>query len=1582
VETIGRCLPPESGKFCTLFSSYTSGNGLTPQYLVKFNYIGGRTDDPLQFTAGVLSQTALQLNTIQVQQLVSGSYSTISTYALTYSTGITGRLRLATITRTGASGGTVLPLSFSYCDQCNAPADLLTNFYNGLDGSPASGSNPASGGTQITYLLTTHSSVYPTTFNAAVQYPSQNLVKPRYVVQTVQAPDETGSNYTPGTYNLTYTYFNGLQNLVGRGFLGFGSVCAFDSQTTLQKCTSYNQQFPNIGNVMETKVSYCPNKDVACTGAVVQQDTQTTFGTFTPYNGRPAANTSIVTNVVTTGADLNGNPLPTTTKYCGTPTNSTCVTDGYGNELVETTTIQSDVEGGWVNSTYTTVANYTFANDLASWAVEPSGTTPLNWLVGKLTQSSVTGSYTNSKVSPPVTTTTSARVTQYSYTPVAPLAPVQTGFLSQETVQPTSGGGCQTGFTAVTNYTPDVYGHVAQEVVSAPCDSTPAGALASRTTQWSYSDASDPNHVFPHQITNALNQVEKREYDMRWGLESTVTDINNQTTTYTYDDLGRRTKEVPNDSSTITTSYIGCTGSPAATVTATSMACPAGGQYAIQTTHIGADNATTISPRTMVYYDILDRQVADDTLAFDGVNLSRVAKTYNSQLQVASTTRPYFAGPNTIQTPAITTYQYDQLNRVIRTNYPDSSWDTISFYETVQNITRGITANSSGEETYKYYDGAGKLVVSQQNSATLGGTAWIYTNYLYDGFGDLTQVTDNAGNITTYDYDVLGRKDGYTDPDAGGFLQNYNAFGEAYGGGNGFDSFDSIRYDQLGRMVWRCWTNPANATAAQDEYTCANATVGNANEILETWTYDPAQGIGELGQEYSTQGTSTTIADTYNALGQPNTSSYTIGNGTGALNYSYSYSYDAVHRPSYYVSPNGTTTPLTTYNSTGYIASLSHKGGNTVWTAVTRDAEMHLTEASYGNGTGNGNGTGAGNGMASAYSYDPNRGYETQFVTTYTPPAGGTPVTVQNLAYSWDQHGNMVGRADTVNSLSEAYCYDGLNRLGDVQSGSTTCSFGGNTTTQLNYTTTSGSSPVTTADIGNIIYKSDIGNYTYPATGQPQPHGVQTITNPSTGATLYTITYDSVGKVLKDGLSGTTLTYTPFQMPLKVKAASGASYTVQYDADHHRIMRTAGSADLAIYLPDSDLSVNTSTSKTIWNTYFMAGGQRVGSDTGAQTSSGITLTTEYFENDYQNSISLVTADNFSGANPKVNQGFDAFGHPRSVTGTDTTPWPTTTPPRGYINQVMLPAEEIVDLNARYYDPALGRFLAPDPMISDMDDSQAWNAYSYSDNNPMSKEDSTGLGCSGSSGSSGSDGSSTSGCSSGGSSSATPQAGGTPRQSEDIKVQGQKPHGDGMMSAHAASATSKHPGGSHVPSGLARLAGRAAVHGRGSAAARTFIEYGGYVNEITGPDGGGMNIATIAGSLAVLANGEHTLSLNPNAGGWPDDALIMFGLHMADFLGMDLRITGGLEPVPPHIPGSVHPSGDAFDLGFGSNPGLLGKRTMIEVGFNIFSKTGWEMQFEFKPGHTPAHYHFQDVPLHNNFSGILPGNYYRGFWVAP
>jgi RHS repeat-associated protein len=370
----------------------------------------------------------------------------------------------------------------------------------------------------------------------------------------------------------------------------------------------------------------------------------------------------------------------------------------------------------------------------------------------------------------------------------------------------------------------------------------------------------------------------------------------------------------------------------------------------------------------------------------------------------------------------------------------------------------------------------------------------------------------------------------------------------------------------------------------------------------------------------------------------------------------------------------------------------------------------------------------------------------------------------------------------------------------------------------LNYTTTSGGSPVTTSDIGNIIYKSDVGNYVYPSAGQPQPHGVQSIASPSTGTTLYTISYDSVGKVLTDGLSGNTITYTPFQMPLKVTPASGSAYTVQYDADHHRIMRTVGTS-LVIYLPDSDLTVAPASAKTTWNTYFMAAGQRVAQDYVTQSGSSTTILTEYFESDYQNSIGMVTDDKFTGANAKVDQGFDAFGRPRSAAGVNASPWPGTAPPRGYINQVMLTGEQIIDLNARYYDPALARFLEPDPLISDMDDSQAWNAYAYAHNNPMSKEDPTGL----------ADCDSPSGC---------------------IVPAPHIPEG-GINGAHSASATPTRPGGFHVPTGIAALATRAATRGSTSAAARMLSAVYGLAS----------SLASAAGSAA-----EDIAIGNPLVGG--------------------------------------------------------------------------------------------------------------------
>jgi RHS repeat-associated protein len=97
------------------------------------------------------------------------------------------------------------------------------------------------------------------------------------------------------------------------------------------------------------------------------------------------------------------------------------------------------------------------------------------------------------------------------------------------------------------------------------------------------------------------------------------------------------------------------------------------------------------------------------------------------------------------------------------------------------------------------------------------------------------------------------------------------------------------------------------------------------------------------------------------------------------------------------------------------------------------------------------------------------------------------------------------------------------------------------------------------------------------------------------------------------------------------------------------------------------------------------------------------------------------------------QSFDAWGKRR-----DEAAW-TGGPPsagsipsfptidrRGYTGHEHLDNLELIHMNGRVYDPAIGRFLSPDPFIPDPYDPQSLNRYSYVRNNPMSRTDPSGF----------------------------------------------------------------------------------------------------------------------------------------------------------------------------------------------------------------------------------------------------------------
>jgi len=133
-----------------IYYTVNSGQSLGYTNAIFFTY-ESRSDAPVQFFAGQQVQTSYLLQNIVTYVWINGSSNPVTKYTFGYGSGLTGRSRLTSVTRNGTSGNTseILPASFGYCDLCGAPADLLSSFNNGLEGA-----------TNITYGLTTHSSVY------------------------------------------------------------------------------------------------------------------------------------------------------------------------------------------------------------------------------------------------------------------------------------------------------------------------------------------------------------------------------------------------------------------------------------------------------------------------------------------------------------------------------------------------------------------------------------------------------------------------------------------------------------------------------------------------------------------------------------------------------------------------------------------------------------------------------------------------------------------------------------------------------------------------------------------------------------------------------------------------------------------------------------------------------------------------------------------------------------------------------------------------------------------------------------------------------------------------------------------------------------------------------------------------------------------------------------------------------------------------------------------------------------------------------------------------------------------------------
>jgi RHS repeat-associated protein len=646
---------------------------------------------------------------------------------------------------------------------------------------------------QIQYKPITDNSIY--TKGTTSVYPNMDVQSPIYVVtQTASDTDVTPATlpaiqkklraFTSRDENTTqhittYHYGDAVLNHLGWGFLGFGQVTTTDQYTGLNTTVTYSQDTDHHTQGMPVGTS-TTKKD----GTLLNQQTST-FQTkvFGDPSGKVNASWYFpyVNQTIETAYDYNGtptNPIKLSTKT------TTTQMDDYGNP---TDILETDVDS---SGTYTTETKNTYINHLNT-PLSPTGrgvggegaklgAISQPWLIGELTQAQVTATST------PTTGEASSitRTTAFTYDST-------TGFLTSSTLEPNSSTNQLTK-----TYTRDSFGNIIQTDIT-------GSNIQARSEKASY----DPTGAYIISKTNALNQTINYQVDPRFGAITQVTDPNGLTEVSTLDSFGR-VIQVQHPDKTIATMQYQWASSDAA--------APQGSVYEVIQTQAG-------TPTKVSYHDELDREIAQTMQGFAGqsgdskwiwqmTNYDQVGRTVGKTL-------PFYAGTPSDQI-YLTTMQYDDLGRVIKTNNPDGTSVTQSY-----NGYTTTTTNAKGQTTTRTTNVRGNLlnVIDSENHTTA---------YQYDAFNDLIQLTDSASHISTMAYDNLGHKLSMHDVDRSDSTYSYDALGELLSQTDANHQTTTFTYDALGRMVAR--TDNANTP----------------NATSSTWQYDTApHGIGKLATE-------------------------------------------------------------------------------------------------------------------------------------------------------------------------------------------------------------------------------------------------------------------------------------------------------------------------------------------------------------------------------------------------------------------------------------------------------------------------------------------------------------------------------------------------------------------------------------------------------------------------------------------------------------------------------------------------------------------------------------------------------------
>ena len=745
-------------------------------------------------------------------------------------------------------------------------------------------------------------------------------------------------------------------------------------------------------------------------------------------------------------------------------------------------------------------------------------------------------------------------------------------------------------------------------------------------------------------------------------------------------------------------------------------------------------DATNLVSETRWRYDTNGNVISDMTARYGATEFVGESYTYDSEglhpltktdaLGHTTTFNGYnkFGKPTTVTDyrNRITAYTYDAWGNQVSVTHPDGTieqttiaWGGAGLYTVANTVTGRL-------ETVIHYDALGRKIRSgvkrfdgqwqwmsmeYDNKGRLSRTSQPYRSdaascwntYAYDDYNRPVSLTEASGKTTTWSYNgtsVTTVKDGITSTstaDAGGNVISVTDAGgtityelrddgqpsKVTAPGNVATTFSYDDYGRRTRMVDPCagtqtydyvWNSDGSSSVTHANPNGRVKTrrdkFGRITLVERPGEYDTAytyDAHGRLIAEQSTNGTGKEY--TYDGLDRIVTVKETIPDGKW-LRQTYSYGAAGVLNSIQYVSQSGQiTTESYSYNN-GHNTGITLPDGTIVWSLSSENDFGMATAISSG-------------GITREY------GFTAFGMPAYRRMDGGE---LQDFTYSFDvATGNLLSRTDGVNGQTETFSYDGLNRL-----------------------VTAGGRRIGYDNRGNILSMDGVGSMTYGSAGHP--YRITMLTPEGDGLVpgrQQSVSYTCYNRpsVLTEGGRSAAFTYNGDGDRVKMYVADGTAQVLSryYIGGRYEYDLTAAGNRERLYLGGDAYSapmVYQRENGGSWIAYNI-GRDYLGSITHVATVDG-TLLAEYSYDPWgrlrnPETLEICTA----GSEPEL-----FFG--RGFTGHEHLTW-----------------FGLVNMNARLYDPLLGRFLSPDPYVQAPDFSQNFNRYSYALNNPLRYTDENG-----------------------------------------------------------------------------------------------------------------------------------------------------------------------------------------------------------------------------------------------------------------